>query len=42
MERIDTIISGGKLISHLFGALAEFERGIIRERTLDDLNTARA
>src|SRR3954469_11190483 len=29
-ERIDTTTSGGKLIFHIFGALAEFERDIIR------------
>ncbi len=32
-ERIDITTSGGKLIFHIFGALAEFEREIIRERT---------
>src|SRR4051812_22879572 len=32
-EAIDTTTSGGKLIFHIFGALAEFEREIIRERT---------
>jgi DNA invertase Pin-like site-specific DNA recombinase len=32
-ENIDTTTSGGKLIFHIFGALAEFEREIIRERT---------
>src|SRR3954464_2160223 len=32
-EQIDTTTSGGKLIFHIFGALAEFERDIIRERT---------
>src|SRR3954452_19703601 len=32
-ENIDTKTSGGKLIFHIFGALAEFERDIIRERT---------
>jgi DNA invertase Pin-like site-specific DNA recombinase len=32
-EQIDTTTSGGKLISHVFGALAEFERDIVRERT---------
>jgi DNA invertase Pin-like site-specific DNA recombinase len=32
-EAIDTTTSGGKLIFHIFGALAEFERDIIRERT---------
>src|SRR5438067_13508146 len=34
MENIDTTTSGGKLIFHVFGALAEFERDLIRERTL--------
>src|ERR671919_3006269 len=32
MENIDTTTSGGKLIFHIFGALAEFERNLIRER----------
>src|ERR671929_2209816 len=32
-ESIDTTTSGGKLVFHIFGALAEFEREIIRERT---------
>ena len=32
-ENIDTTTSGGKLIFHIFGALAEFERNLIRERT---------
>src|SRR2546426_12809377 len=32
-ENIDTTTSGGKLVFHLFGALAEFERNLIRERT---------
>src|ERR671915_82112 len=32
-EHIDTTTSGGKLIFHIFGALAEFERNLIRERT---------
>jgi DNA invertase Pin-like site-specific DNA recombinase len=32
-ESIDTTTSGGKLIFHMFGALAEFERNLIRERT---------
>jgi DNA invertase Pin-like site-specific DNA recombinase len=34
--------SGGKLIFHIFGALAEFEREIIRERTLAGLKSARS
>ena len=32
-ESIDTTTSGGRLIFHIFGALAEFERNLIRERT---------
>ncbi|SRR5579883_1421502 len=41
-EHIDTTTSGGKLIFHIFGALAEFERDIIRERTKAGLAAARA
>src|SRR3712207_3043768 len=41
-EAIDTTTSGGKLVLHLFGALAEFERDIIRERTEAGLAAARA
>jgi DNA invertase Pin-like site-specific DNA recombinase len=41
-ENIDTTTSGGKLIFHLFGALAEFELDIIRERTQAGLSAARA
>jgi DNA invertase Pin-like site-specific DNA recombinase len=41
-ENIDTTTSGGKLIFHIFGALAEFERDIIRERTQAGLMAARA
>lgn len=41
-ENIDTTTAGGKLIFHVFGALAEFERGIIRERTNAGLQAARA
>jgi DNA invertase Pin-like site-specific DNA recombinase len=41
-ESIDTTTSGGKLIFHIFGALAEFERDIIRERTQAGLHAARA
>ena len=41
-ENIDTTTSGGKLIFHIFGALAEFERDIIRERTQAGLHAARA
>ncbi|MDP9350796.1 MAG: recombinase family protein [Chloroflexota bacterium] len=41
-ESIDTTSSGGKLIFHVFGALAEFERELIRERTRAGLAAARA
>src|SRR6266508_2032977 len=41
-ESIDTTSSGGKLIFHIFGALAEFERELIRERTRAGLAAARA
>ncbi len=41
-EKIDTTTSGGKLIFHVFGALAEFERELIRERTNAGLKAARA
>ncbi len=39
---MDTSTSGGKLIFHVFGALAEFERNLIRERTNAGLSAARA
>jgi len=41
-EAIDTTTAGGKLVFHVFGALAEFERSIIRERTKAGLDAARA
>ena len=41
-ERIDTTTPGGKLVFHVFGALAEFERDLIRERTQAGLAAARA
>jgi DNA invertase Pin-like site-specific DNA recombinase len=41
-ENVDTTTSGGKLVFHIFGALAEFERDIIRERTQAGLTAARA
>ncbi len=41
-EHIDTTTSGGKLVFHVFGALAEFERDLIRERTKAGLGAARA
>jgi len=41
-ENIDTTTSGGKLIFHIFGSLAEFEREINRERTNAGLQAARS
>jgi DNA invertase Pin-like site-specific DNA recombinase len=41
-ESIDTTSSSGKLVFHVFGALAEFERDIVRERTMVGLTAARA
>jgi DNA invertase Pin-like site-specific DNA recombinase len=41
-EQIDTTTPSGKLIFHLMGALAEFERDLIRERTNAGLAAARA
>lgn len=41
-EAIDTTSAGGKLVFQIFGALAEFERGMIRERTMAGLESARA
>ena len=41
-ESIDTTTSGGKLVFQIFGALAEFERRVIRERTRAGLEAARA
>jgi DNA invertase Pin-like site-specific DNA recombinase len=41
-ENIDTMSSGGKFIFHMFSALAEFECGLIRERTQAGLKAARA
>src|SRR3954463_11988585 len=41
-EQLDTATSGGKLVFHVFGALAEFERDLIRERTHAGLAAARA
>lgn len=40
-EEIDTSTAGGKLVFHIFGALAEFERSLIRERTMAGLAYAR-
>jgi DNA invertase Pin-like site-specific DNA recombinase len=41
-EAIDTTTPGGRLVFHIFAALAEFERSIIRERTMAGLAAARA
>lgn len=41
-EAIDTTTAGGKLVFHIFGALAEFEHNLIRERTIAGLEAARA
>jgi DNA invertase Pin-like site-specific DNA recombinase len=41
-ENIDTTTPGGKLVFHIFGALAEFERDLIRERTQAGLAAARS
>lgn len=41
-ESIDTTTPGGRLIFHVFGALAEFERELIRERTNAGLKSAKA
>nr|WP_294548524.1 recombinase family protein [uncultured Rhodopila sp.] len=41
-EAIDTTTAGGRLVFHVFAALAEFERSVIRERTTAGLAAARA
>lgn len=41
-EQIDTKTANGKLMLHLFGALAEFERNLLKERTQAGLLAARA
>ncbi|RTL77255.1 MAG: recombinase family protein [Bradyrhizobiaceae bacterium] len=41
-EAIDTTTPTGKLVFHIFGALTEFERNIIRERTIAGLAAAKA
>ena len=40
-ENIDTTTASGRLFFHMMGALAEFERNLIRERTKAGLETAR-
>lgn len=41
-EAIDTTTAAGKLMMHMVGAFAEFERNLIRERTNEGLKAARA
>lgn len=41
-ESLDTSTPGGKLVFHVFGSIAEFERDVIRERTMAGLEAARA
>jgi DNA invertase Pin-like site-specific DNA recombinase len=41
-ESVDTTTPGGRLVFHLFGAPAEFERDLVRERTAAGLAAARA
>ena len=41
MEGINTATTGGKLVFHVFAAVAEFERGLIRERTCAGLQAAK-
>lgn len=41
-ESLDTTTPGGRLIFHVFGAIAEFERSLIRERTMAGLQAAKA
>lgn len=41
-EKIDTTTPSGRLVFHVFGALAEFERAHLKERTLEGLAAARA
>jgi len=41
-ENIDTSTATGQLVFHIFGALAEFERNLITERTMAGLDAARA
>jgi DNA invertase Pin-like site-specific DNA recombinase len=41
-ESIDTTTAGGRLVFHVFGALAEFEHNLIRDRTVAGLAAARA
>jgi DNA invertase Pin-like site-specific DNA recombinase len=40
-ESLDTTTPGGKLVFHVFASIAEFERDVIRERTMAGLEAAR-
>jgi len=42
VEGFDTTTANGKLVFHVFAAMAEFERELIRERTMAGLQSARA
>jgi DNA invertase Pin-like site-specific DNA recombinase len=41
-EKLDSSSAAGELVFHVFGALAQFERRLIAERTRDGMNAARA
>jgi DNA invertase Pin-like site-specific DNA recombinase len=41
-EKIDTSSAAGELVFHVFGAIAQFDRRLIAERTRDGMNAARA
>lgn len=41
-EKLDTSSAAGELVFHVFGAIAQFERRLIAERTRDGMNAARA
>lgn len=41
-ENIDTVTPGGKLVFHIFGAIAQFEADLIRQRTIAGLDAARS
>jgi DNA invertase Pin-like site-specific DNA recombinase len=40
-DGIDTTTTGGKLVFHIMGALAEFERDLIKERTKAGMKAAK-
>lgn len=40
-DSIDTSTASGRLVLHVMGAIAEFERGLIRDRTMEGLAAAR-